>query len=288
MSKSQTKSKLKFSKILWISDRKYPQYNGGAERTDYVIREAGKKLGLKIDWTNNLPKNSEEYDMVVISNLHLWPEQKAQQLILETYVPILFFSHDPGIHRWYPTVIKEAFCTVFMSPAHRDFYLKKFYVKNYIIQPHGILDLDKWYSEKEKEEYYLYIGDLNHYKGVQNLYQWAIENPDKEVRVWGRNFARFPFLIDNFKYYGWLEEEKLPETLARAKYFIHLPDKIDPCPRMITFAYLSGCEIIGNDNIGLTSYDWPWDDPETIKEILRKAPKEFWYNLNKYYRKRKY
>lgn len=284
MSKSSVQ--LKFKKVLWISDRNYPEYNGGAERTDYVIREAGKKLGLEIEWTNDLPKEDADFDFLVISNIHMWPNEKASELLWNEY-PSVFFSHDPLAHPWYAQAIKQSFCTVFMSPAHADFYKKKFVIRNHFIQPHGIIDLDKWFSKKKKKDYYLYIGDLNPYKGVQNVYAWAKENPDKEVRLWGRNFARFPFELDNFKFYGWLDEEKVAETLAEAEYFIHLPEQIDPCPRMITFAYLSGCTIIGNDNIGLSSYDWPWDDPEAIKEILRKAPKKFWFNLNKYYRKKR-
>jgi len=285
MSKGTTKKGLRFSKVLWISDRSYPDYNGGAERTDYVIRDAGKKLGLEIDWISTFPKDTEKYDLVVISNIHMWKDEVAEQLLLETYTPILFFSHDPLIHRWYPTAIKQAFCSVFMSPAHCKFYRKKFFIKNYIVQPHGIIDLDRWYGEEKREDYCLYVGDLNTYKGAQNVYKWAEENPDREVRVWGRHMVKFPFTIDNFKYYGWMDEEELPKKLATASYFIHLPEYIDPCPRMIMFALLSGCEIIGNDNIGTSSYDWPWENLDRIKDILRKAPEEFWRKVNKYYRK---
>jgi len=259
---SKLKKAFKFRKVVWISDRAYPKYNGGAERTDFVIREAGRKLGLKIDWTNDLPDRG--YDLIVISNIHLWREEKARELLLED-TPTLFFSHDPLIHGWYPTAIRKAFASVFMSPAHRDFYTKKFHIKRMIVQPHGLLDTERWYSKERKKDYYLYVGDLNPYKGVQNIYKWAEENPDKEVRVWGRNFAKFPFVAENFKYYGWLDEKKLPDTLAEALF--------------------SGCTIIGNENIGSASYDWPWDDLEAVKEILRKAPREFWYKVNKFYRK---
>lgn len=282
MSQEQTQ-KLKYKKVIWISDRSYPQYQGGAEQTDFVIREAGKKLGLDIIWSNVIP--SDDCDFIVISNIHMWPNEDCDELVESPYKKV-FFSHDPLIHQFYPKAIKNSFLSIFMSPAHYDFYRRKFIIQNYIIQPHGLFDIDCWYSKEPKKDYYLYIGDLNDYKGVQNVYKWAEENPDKQVKLYGRNFARFPFLINNFKFYGWLPDEKLPETLAEAKYFIHLPSMIDPCPRMITFAYLSGCTIIGNDNIGLSSYDWPWDDKEKIKEILRKAPLEFWYKINKYYKGR--
>jgi len=281
---SRKTTPLKFKKVIWISDRKYPDYNGGAERTDYVIREAGKKLGLEITWTNKIPK--EKADFYVISNIHMWPDMKAQELLLNEPKTV-FFSHDPLIHHWYPQAIRQSFCSVFMSPKHAEFYTKKFLIKNYFIQPHGILDLDKWYSAEDKEDYYLYIGDMNEYKGIQNLYQYAKDNPEVELKLWGRNFARFPFLIDNFKWYGFLPEEKMADTLAHAKYFIHLPNLIDPCPRMITFAFLSGCTIVGNENIGTASYDWPWERPEEVKKILRKAPINFWYNINQYYKKPK-
>lgn len=275
--------KLRIKKVIWVSDRNYPEYNGGAERTDYVIREAGKKLGIDIEWTNDIPKN--EADFYVISNIHLWSDDKAREF-LDQEPKTLFFVHDPLMHSWYTQAIRQSFCTVFMSPRHAKAYTKKFLVPNHFIQPHGIepKDLER-FKPLPKKDYYLYVGDMNDYKGIGNVYQWAIDNPKEEVRCWGRNFARFPFFADNFKYYGFLPEKWLAKILGEARYFIHLPNLVDPCPRMIMFAYLAGCTVIGNDNIGLSSYDWPWDDKEKIKEILKKAPKEFWYKVDKFYRK---
>ena len=277
-------SKLKFSKVLWLADLSYPQYNGGAERTDYVIKEAGKKLGLDIQDMHIADEcDTNDYDLVVISNIHRWKDGVVSKMIEDTYTPIVFFSHDPLMHKWYPKAIKQAFCTVFMSPAHKKFYTRKLALGTHFIQPHGLTDMDSWYSSEDREDIYLYIGDLNGYKGVQNVYKWAMDNPDKEVRLWGRHMAKFPFLLDNFKYYGWLDQDKLAETLSKAKYFLHLPEFVDPCPRMVTFAMMSGCEIIGNENIGTFSYDWPWEDMDAVKKILKRAPRKFWKNINKHY-----
>lgn len=271
--------KLKFKTVAWISSRSYPEYEGGAEITEYVLMEKGRKQGLKIDYWNKNPE--KDYDLYLFGNTHDWYPQKVFDLIEGKR--FVFFSHDPLIKEQTLRLLKNSFLVVFMSPKHRDFFLSKLKKKKTLLQPPAFLDLEKWYSTK-KENYAVYIGDLNEYKGVQNLYSYAKDHPETTFKVFGRNFASFPFTLDNFHYYGWLPTEDVAKELAKAKYFVHLPSRVDPGPHMVIKAYLSDCELIVNENVGVLSYtEWNWDNKEEIKKKLREKTNTFWERINRYY-----
>lgn len=271
--------KFSYKKVAWISDRFYPEYQGGAEITEFVLMEIGRKQGLKIDYWDKKP--TKEYDFYIIGNTHNWSLQKVLNIIQGK--KFVFFSHDPLSKLQTIHLLKKAFLIVFMSPKHQEYYSKKVKIKNFILQPPAFLDLEKWKSGK-KEEHALYVGDLNPYKGIRNLYQFAQDHPEITFKVYGRNFASFPFTLDNFHYYGWLPEEDLPKELGKAKYFVHLPSKVDPGPHMVINAFLSDCELIVNKNVGVLSYDWNWNDKDEIKKKLKEYQETFWKRIDKYYK----
>ncbi len=274
-------SNLKYKRVAWISDRSYPEYKGGAEKTEWVLMEIGrKKYGLVIDYWNTKP--TKDYDLYIIGNTHTWSVDKVLDIIEDK--KFAFFSHDPLTKEQTFYLLKEAFCVIFMSPRHAEYYRKKFVVQNFILQPPAFpeKELDQYYSTK-KEDYALYIGDLNQYKGIQNIYAYATDHPKMKFRIFGRNYANTIFSLPNFKYYGWLPKEKMREELARAKYFIHLPSMVDPGPHMIVKAFLSECELIVNSKVGILSYDWDWENPEEVKRKLREFQDSFWERLNNVY-----
>lgn len=274
-------SDLRFKRVAWISDRSYPEYKGGAEKTEYVLMEIGrKKYSLTIDYWDKKP--DKEYDFCIIGNTHTWPPEKVFDLIEDK--KFAFFSHDPLSKEQTWTLLRKAFCVIFMSPAHEEYYTKKFEIKNSIYQPPAFEEeeLESFHSEK-KEEYALYIGDLNEYKGIQNVYSYAKDHPDMEFKIFGRNFVNANFTLPNFKYYGWLPKERMQEELGKAKYFIHLPSLVDPGPHMVIKAYLSDCELIVNRNVGVLSFkEWNWEDKEDIKKKLREFQNTFWERLNEH------
>ena len=83
--------KFKFKKVAWISSRIYPEYDGGAEKVDFYLREIGKKQGLQIDHWKEKP--ALDYDVYILSNCHDWPPEKVQQVV-EGH-EYTFFRHDP-------------------------------------------------------------------------------------------------------------------------------------------------------------------------------------------------
>lgn len=59
--------------------------------------------------------------------------------------------------------------------------------------------------------------------------------------------------------------------MARARYFIHLPNSPDPCPRTVIEAELANCRIIVNSNVGRVAHQGPG-----LADYLRNIPWRFW------------
>jgi len=274
-------TEFKFKKVCWFSDRLYPEYEGGAEKVDYMIREIGKKQGLQIDHWKDKP--TLEYDLYILGNNHLWPPEKTFSLIEGR--DYAFFRHDPLANEHTYELLNKAHVVIFPSPGLRTFYEKRVHLKNVMYQPWASIT-EEWnnYHPSQKEEFALYIGDLNRYKGIYNLIEYAKDHPDMLFKVYGRNIENVNFTLSNIQYFGWLPENKMVETLSKAKYWVQLPSMIDPFPQTIVKAYLSGCEIITNRNMGCFTYpDWNWNDPEDIKKKLKEYQETFWQRLNAFY-----
>jgi len=72
--------------------------------------------------------------------------------------------------------------------------------------------------------------------------------------------------------------DQLNELFNKHEYFIHLPQNVDPFCRSVAEAYLAGCKLICNDNVGCLSYDW-FKDRETVRKELKLAAKKFWFHV---------
>lgn len=273
--------KFKFKWVAWISDRSFPEYEGGAEKVDYMLREIGKKQGLEIDHWKDKP--DKEYDLYILGNTHLWPPEKTFEIVGNN--KFAFIRHDPLAreHTW--ELLQKAHVVIFPSPGLRTFYEQRLKLKNVMYQPWASMD-EEWntYIPMPKEEYALYIGDLNSYKGTHNLINYARDHPNLLLKVYGRMIEKYNFTLPNLQYFGWLPDNKVKETMGKAKYWVHLPSMMDPFPQMIVKAYLSGCELIVNKNVGCFTYpDWNWNDPEDIKRKLKEYQDTFWQRLNEFY-----
>jgi hypothetical protein len=64
-------------------------------------------------------------------------------------------------------------------------------------------------------------------------------------------------------------------AMAKAQWFIHLPLEFESEGRSVIEAVLSGCEVIANANVGITSYP-RWRDPAWMAEQTSVAGERFW------------
>ena len=64
-------------------------------------------------------------------------------------------------------------------------------------------------------------------------------------------------------------------TMAKARWFVHLPVGFESESRATIEAVLSGCECITNANVGVTSFDG-WNDPAYLAELVSTAADDWW------------
>lgn len=63
--------------------------------------------------------------------------------------------------------------------------------------------------------------------------------------------------------------------MARAQRFIHLPLEFESEGRGVIEAVLSGCDVVANRNVGITSFE-RWRDPAWMAEMTFDAGDRFW------------
>ena len=269
-------------RIGWISSRTWPESVGGAEATDFTYIQEGKKRGHEIAFLRSYDPTC---DFFVLSNVHDWPVKFVEGILRNASYAL--YRHDAFNIIYQQPYFKNPFVVVFMSPLQKDFYLQRINVKKYFLTPCALQDLDQYKTGEKKTDHYVYIGDLLDHKGLRNIIQYAIENPHEKFVLYGKRFQSLD-LPKNTQYLGELKPEEIPDILNKAKHYISLPSLIDTCPRTVTGAYLSGCKIIYNNNVGLFSWNWDWPTMTRakLKQILMEAPTKFWANLEGAYTER--
>ena len=275
--------KLKDLKILWLSDfDTQARPEGGAELTDSYVIEAGRELGFTIEWKTSLHtdilqalKNS---DLVIVSNFY-YHDISLMVKVFEK--PFILYCHDTG--NWmkrtkeFPSMFRKALFSIFLSPLHRKAF------QNYInlsktecIPPHfpkkfKITSLDRLNKA-------VYIGTLFHHKGILNIINYSKKN-NLKVDFYFKRYDDFLYSSlkreKNCELKGYIQHQNLPIILNQYKYFIHLSEGIEAFGRAVGEAFLCGCSLIINKNVGAMSYFWS-KDYKSFRQNTLYSHYKFW------------
>ena len=275
-------------KILWLADftvKEVPA--GGAEITDSYVIQAGRALGYDITVVRpDVYKREmlEDTELVILSNNFDFSDSMKGPIIMgQKYVA---YSHDVGrwgdVLRRHPLLFEKAQANIFLSPGHRDKFLPYLKKANQVIcvPPHIPLGFyDKGLNRKHRV---MYAGTLYDGKGLGNIIKMAKKNPDLMFDFYYKCSQQHIVSqlkeLSNCNLVGFVPKECLSEKYNLYEYFIHLPQMYECFGRAITEAYLCGCKIIVNDNIGAFSY--PWSYTEFRKRTLG-AHFFFWEELKR-------
>lgn len=264
--------------IGWVCYHYYPKIVGGAEITDYHIIEKGKELGYKIDRLRFYQPN---YDFYVVSNIH--NRELNDDIYDENYA---FYCHDSlPIDSFEQKLINSSKVNIFLSPLHYDWAQSHFNnIDEYFLQPSPIKE--GFNNTKEKNDIIVAIGLIVEHKGIFNVINYAKNNRNKEIKLYGKSLYDINKLKnmspDNIEYCGLVPHKKVIKILEKADSLIHLPNWIEAFGRVCAEGYLSGCNLLINDRVGFLSYDWDFEDMDNIRNKLKNSDKQFWDNLSKY------
>ncbi len=295
-------------KILFIHDTQ-PDFTGGAELSNQRIIDAGRALGHIINYhipieINQTKAEILQSDLVIVSSIFFCPfETELIAALVLSQTPYVRYEHDYGFcvsrdamclkdnrvngcchaskYRAYKQLFSHAILNVFLSPLHLESHRKLYRdipASSYFLLPPPI-DLSLIKNHDVKLNSVCFIGDLNLKKGGVALLEYAKQNPSKQIEVYGDNRLNAQEEIsENISFNGKKSYPEILQILSETEACFFSPFWNEPSGRVAAEALLSGCKLIGNNNIGSLSFEFSSDLMEFRKKIAD-APREFWNNV---------
>jgi len=269
-------------KVIWVADYDLADHKGGAQQTNQVMIDAGRKRRVEIEIMKCREFDRQRIapaDLVILNNI---TQEKSDDInwVIDNrrYVR---YDHDhwawQNIHYW-PNLYAKSLLNIFLSPLHQEQCGTLLPAQNVYLQPSPVTGFYNLGLPRDPKMV-LSVNGLAYHKGLDNVLEYAQFHPDYHFVFYGWGNARDILRvnqIDNCEYRGSVDHKQLLQIYNQAQYFIHLPNWIEPFGRTIMEAYLCGCSIIYNDRVGALSYNWDWKDYGKIKGMNDKAPDNFW------------
>lgn len=259
--------------IYWLHDYKLSQWLGGAQLTnEYMIQNS--PVEVKSMYPGDFDRSKLEGNLLILNNTGLFKTKDLEWLVeTQKYIK---YEHDYSFcrHRhaaehdcstecrdtlsFYTRMFKKSLLNIFLSPLHRDVYLKymNLDLRKTHLQPSPI-NVDRFKYTGPKKNVYLAVGEDSWHKGTDLL---------------RKEYPNLTFVGGDFK----VPYEKIHTYYKDAKYFIHKPRWMEPFGRTVAEAYCANCQLITNNNIGFLSYDWDYTDREFVQMQLKASPERFW------------
>lgn len=171
-------------------------------------------------------------------------------------------SASHASRRW---LFEEASLNVYLSPLHQRVTQSLLQLNDsppsYVLPP--MIDTSRFYNRGiERDIDYLFVGVISEAKGLDAMRKhygdkniWLIGRVSPDVRL---DFGRHVPHVDY---------AEVPLYMNRAKNFVFLPRWPEPQGRVVAEAALSGCNIIGNENVGALSFDMDLSDAKNYTGV---------------------
>jgi hypothetical protein len=235
------------------------KYVGGAEMTDATLRAAAPD-GIQVVMIEpDYYEDALACDDIVITGTDALTEKAMN--VLADREPAVFLHHEqtPSAARGY--LLENARTVILHTPAHLE-RERRWCDPNNVQLVLSPLDPSECWSEKPKLDQAVWANRLHDLKGPRAAALWAAERDLPLVRL--SNVPRHTVL----------------QALAVSRYFVHLPIGFESESRATIEAVLSGCQVITNDNVGVTSVPG-WDDPAQLADMVGQAAERWWACLTR-------
>lgn len=275
-------------RVLLISDYCLTHTPGGAQRSNEIIMEEGRRRGHSIseyNYDSDQKMLGHPYEVVISSNLETisrtspaiipWIISQQNHVRLE---------HDAN--RYLPSEIRRnlfASCkkTFFLSNFHHSQFVKDYgdYFVNVEIVPDPI-DLETFKDFKQnREDKILYVGFMHPFKGTDDFFSYALENPDLSFVVAGwaneERYMRNCQTFSNIEMLGKAAYEEMPNLYNRYATLFYKPSKYEPFCRSVAEALFCGIKVQSNNLVGSLHFLEEVGHDEFVSQCNR-APETFW------------
>lgn len=271
-------------KIIWLADYTVEDHKGGAQQTNETMIRAGRrKYDIEVMKPDSFDKKKIGKATLVITN-NITKFNPDDLYWMTQKIPFVRYEHD------YTAVtqniadgqlFRRSLKNIFLSPLHYIESCKIFgdnIKRKVIIQPcvsPSVFNVDK--GVERKPQTVIYAGQLCTEKGADEFDQFIKDHPEKKFIVcgWGRDSEKIKD-NENVEYHESIDHKELVKLYQSSQYFYHRPQWKEPFGRSVVEAYLCGCSLMINENIGAMSFDWNWEDYDLIVRKMNEAPSKFW------------
>lgn len=227
-------------------------YRGGGEMTDAVLRGAAPATVELEVLAPERAREADGYDRVVVTGTdHL---AEADMVRLSMLRPLVFLHHRQKPSQARAMLLGAADPLVVHTPAHEA--------------------VERSWCEPGRVEHVLSpMTDRFRTGPKRDVALWAARDHASKGRLVAEAYATskgWPFraMFDS-------PRDDVLDAMAEARWFIHLPLWFESEARSVIEAVLSGCEVVANRNVGLTSLE-RWRDPVWLAEQTSTAAQRFW------------
>lgn len=290
--------------ILFLHDTNLSLLRG-AELTIGQLTDLGKKKGFVVTANllgdfNAVKQSIQQSDLVIVNSTSRCAfENELLQYLITGQVKYIKVEYDYNfcarrnilctvdrkyrlccngskfhLHR---ELFAHAALNIFQSPQHYDSHAAFFgeAVKHHMIMPPTV-DVNALNVSAIKDETTVpFFGDLSFLKGGDAYVEFAELHPEIRFDVYGLNQLQRE-IPTNVHFKEPLPNAEVLTLLGRTKYLFCKPVWPEPSGRLAAEAFLSGCEILGNDRVGTFSFDFYPNDIERAKLEMLQAPENFW------------
>jgi len=278
-------------RVLFVSDFTLQDGDGGAQVSNKLLIDKGRELGHEIkehNYKSSVTDFLSSYDLVVNSNLEVINKITPEKIPLILRMPnSVRLEHDScrylsdDIRRQLFSNAKKNF---FLSQYHLEFFQNLYgnYFHDVEIN-YDPIDTSIFTKSEEKKEYdIVYCGYLHLLKGLNNLINFAKQNPDRRIDVFGWEAkgisVDFVFKeIKNITHHGLLDHHEVAGVFKKSKALFHSPIVNEPFCRMVGEALLCGVDEIIGDTSKLGAYqEFKKVGYSKFKEDCENAASKFW------------
>lgn len=275
--------------ILYITDFSLEEAPGGAQRSiDFIIKH-GEKIGHNITQLNYRSSPTallKNYDAIITSNFEAIYRGGQSHVIEYVLKHPCHIRNERDSASYFSKRDRKIFfastkLNIFLSDFHLSFFQDLYgdlFKNNSIVYPY--IDTSKFKNKKNNKIYdILYCGYLHPLKGLHNMLNFAQQNPDRKITVFGFGDEKDVNKlrgIKNVDFMGKVGHDEVADIFNQSEYIFHDPEVNEPFCRMVGEAMLCGTKFIGNskkigavqaiNNLGL----------DQVREDCLKSNEIFW------------
>tara|TARA_R100000700_G_C3165419_1_gene140598 strand:+ start:329 stop:1180 length:852 start_codon:yes stop_codon:yes gene_type:complete len=281
-------------RILFVSDFTLEQTLGGAQVSNSLIIKRGRELGHEIiehDYTSSITNFLSYYDLLISSNLEVISRQSHEIVNSVIKHPNhIRLEHDSCLYLnndLRQKLFESSKLNFFLSDFHISFFRENYgdYFKNVEIN-YDPIDTSVFFKGNQEKQYdIVYCGYIHPLKGVNNLVKFSLENPSRQIDVFGWGDGNIESIFNNLSnvnFHAARTCEEIADIFRKSKAIYHHPIVNEPFCRMIGEALLCGIEEVIGAKEKIGSYlEFEKVGREKFAEKCSTATENFWNKIEK-------